>query len=135
MLKLPAPVSFRAALTDRLALAGPTTRIITTLAAIAIAALATAPALAQSAAQWPDRPVRLLVPVGAGGPGGNASATAVASPNAGSATAKAVALGGTGNYDGVGSPASRGGQGGTASAAAKPASAASQPCARRSGAE
>lgn len=42
-------------------------RIITTLAAIAIAALATAPALAQSAAQWPDRPVRLLVPVGAGG--------------------------------------------------------------------
>lgn len=36
------------------------------IAALAIAALA-APALAQSAAQWPTRPVRLLVPVGAGG--------------------------------------------------------------------
>src|SRR5688572_28431915 len=33
----------------------------------AIAALAAIPALAQSPAQWPDRPVRLLVPVGAGG--------------------------------------------------------------------
>jgi len=31
------------------------------------AALAAAPAFAQSAAQWPDRPVRLLVTVGAGG--------------------------------------------------------------------
>jgi tripartite-type tricarboxylate transporter receptor subunit TctC len=29
--------------------------------------LAASPALAQSPAQWPDRPVRLLVPVGAGG--------------------------------------------------------------------
>jgi tripartite-type tricarboxylate transporter receptor subunit TctC len=37
------------------------------LAALAIVALAAGPALAQSAAQWPDRPVRLLVPVGAGG--------------------------------------------------------------------
>ena len=34
---------------------------------LAIAAFATVPALAQSAAQWPERPVRLLVPVGAGG--------------------------------------------------------------------
>ena len=33
----------------------------------AIALLAAIPALAQSPAQWPDRPVRLLVPVGAGG--------------------------------------------------------------------
>jgi tripartite-type tricarboxylate transporter receptor subunit TctC len=33
----------------------------------AAAALAAAPAFAQSAAQWPDRPVRLLVTVGAGG--------------------------------------------------------------------
>jgi tripartite-type tricarboxylate transporter receptor subunit TctC len=32
-----------------------------------IAVLAAIPALAQSPAQWPDRPVRLLVPVGAGG--------------------------------------------------------------------
>jgi sulfite reductase (NADPH) flavoprotein alpha-component len=37
MLKLPAPVPFRDALTDRLALAGPTTRIITTLAGKATA--------------------------------------------------------------------------------------------------
>src|SRR6185295_6382090 len=36
-------------------------------AALAVAASAAAPAFAQSAAQWPDRPVRLLVPVGAGG--------------------------------------------------------------------
>src|SRR5215813_523746 len=42
-------------------------RIVIKLAAIAIATLAAAPALAQSAAQWPDRPVRLLVSVGAGG--------------------------------------------------------------------
>ena len=34
---------------------------------VAAAALAVVPAFAQSAAQWPDRPVRLLVPVGAGG--------------------------------------------------------------------
>ena len=36
-------------------------------AALALAMLAIAPALAQPAAQWPDRPVRLLVTVGAGG--------------------------------------------------------------------
>ncbi|MEW6449613.1 MAG: tripartite tricarboxylate transporter substrate binding protein [Pseudomonadota bacterium] len=39
-------------------------RLFTALAAVALAAT---PAFAQSAAQWPDRPVRLLVPVGAGG--------------------------------------------------------------------
>src|SRR5689334_6179225 len=37
------------------------------LAALALATLATIPALAQPAAQWPDHPVRLIVPVGAGG--------------------------------------------------------------------
>ena len=37
---------------------------IATLTVIALAAL---PAVAQSPAQWPERPVRLLVPVGAGG--------------------------------------------------------------------
>jgi tripartite-type tricarboxylate transporter receptor subunit TctC len=36
-------------------------------ASVALVALVSAPAWAQSAAQWPDRPVRLLVPVGAGG--------------------------------------------------------------------
>jgi tripartite-type tricarboxylate transporter receptor subunit TctC len=36
-------------------------------AVVAIAALSTAPAFPQSPAQWPERPVRLLVPVGAGG--------------------------------------------------------------------
>src|SRR6195256_1728796 len=36
-------------------------------AALAVAAFAAAPASAQSAAQWPDRPVRLFVTVGAGG--------------------------------------------------------------------
>jgi tripartite-type tricarboxylate transporter receptor subunit TctC len=35
--------------------------------AAATAAFAAAPAFAQTAAQWPDRPVRLVVPVGAGG--------------------------------------------------------------------
>jgi tripartite-type tricarboxylate transporter receptor subunit TctC len=35
--------------------------------AAATAAFAAAPAFAQPAAQWPDRPVRLVVPVGAGG--------------------------------------------------------------------
>src|SRR5438445_5562095 len=37
------------------------------VAALAFAAFAAVPAFAQSAAQWPDRPVRLLVTVGAGG--------------------------------------------------------------------
>jgi len=36
-------------------------------AALAWSMLAAAPVAAQPAAQWPDRPVRLLVPVGAGG--------------------------------------------------------------------
>ena len=36
-------------------------------AALAVAAFAAAPASAQSAAQWPDGPVRLFVTVGAGG--------------------------------------------------------------------
>jgi tripartite-type tricarboxylate transporter receptor subunit TctC len=40
---------------------------VVTVALLALAAFAAAPASAQSAAQWPDRPVRLLVPVGAGG--------------------------------------------------------------------
>src|SRR4029079_18835143 len=43
-------------------------RCFITTAAIAVAGIAAiAPALAQTASQWPDRPVRLLVPVGAGG--------------------------------------------------------------------
>jgi tripartite-type tricarboxylate transporter receptor subunit TctC len=37
------------------------------IAVLALAAFAPVAAFAQSAAQWPDRPVRLLVPVGAGG--------------------------------------------------------------------
>jgi tripartite-type tricarboxylate transporter receptor subunit TctC len=37
------------------------------ITALAVAAFATDPALAQSAGQWPERPVRLLVTVGAGG--------------------------------------------------------------------
>jgi tripartite-type tricarboxylate transporter receptor subunit TctC len=37
------------------------------VAALAVAAFAAGSAFAQSAAQWPDRPVRLLVTVGAGG--------------------------------------------------------------------
>jgi tripartite-type tricarboxylate transporter receptor subunit TctC len=37
------------------------------ISAIALAVSAAGPAFAQSAAQWPDRPVRLIVPVGAGG--------------------------------------------------------------------
>jgi tripartite-type tricarboxylate transporter receptor subunit TctC len=42
-------------------------QIIGFAASAAVVTLAAIPALAQSAAQWPDRPVRLLVPVGAGG--------------------------------------------------------------------
>jgi tripartite-type tricarboxylate transporter receptor subunit TctC len=37
-------------------------------AAFAVAALAAAPAFAQSAASWPERPVKMIVPLGAGGP-------------------------------------------------------------------
>lgn len=37
------------------------------ISALLLAALASGPAASQPAAQWPDRPVRLLVPVGAGG--------------------------------------------------------------------
>jgi tripartite-type tricarboxylate transporter receptor subunit TctC len=37
------------------------------LTALGLTAWAANPALAQSAAQWPERPVRLVVPVGAGG--------------------------------------------------------------------
>jgi tripartite-type tricarboxylate transporter receptor subunit TctC len=37
------------------------------LVSFVVTALAAVPAMAQPAAQWPDRPVRLLVPVGAGG--------------------------------------------------------------------
>src|SRR5262245_9468989 len=44
-----------------------TRRDIIRMAAAAGAASVAAPALAQQAAQWPDRPVRLLVTVGAGG--------------------------------------------------------------------
>src|SRR2546430_6092185 len=40
---------------------------VITVTLLSLAAFAAAPAFAQSAAQWPDRPVRLLVPVGAGG--------------------------------------------------------------------
>jgi len=42
-------------------------RAVIAIAIIAAAGLHGAPALAQSPAQWPERPVRLLVPVGAGG--------------------------------------------------------------------
>ncbi len=42
-------------------------QIIGFAASAAVATLAAIPAFAQPAAQWPDRPVRLLVPVGAGG--------------------------------------------------------------------
>src|SRR5262249_18717521 len=44
-----------------------TRRAFIDVAAAAVAALVSGPALAQSAAQWPERPVRLLVTVGAGG--------------------------------------------------------------------
>src|SRR2546430_15282093 len=40
---------------------------VITVTLLSLAAFAAAPAFAQSAAQWPDRPVRLLVPLGAGG--------------------------------------------------------------------
>ena len=43
------------------------TGVIGIAAAVAVAAFAAGPAFAQSAAQWPERPVRLVVPVGAGG--------------------------------------------------------------------
>src|SRR5215207_464235 len=42
-------------------------RHATAFATLALAAFAVVPALAQPSAQWPDRPVRLLVTVGAGG--------------------------------------------------------------------
>jgi tripartite-type tricarboxylate transporter receptor subunit TctC len=42
-------------------------RCLVQVAALSIAAVAAVPAFAQSATQWPERPVRLLVPVGAGG--------------------------------------------------------------------
>ncbi|MET0531854.1 MAG: tripartite tricarboxylate transporter substrate-binding protein [Microvirga sp.] len=42
-------------------------RGVAAIAALVLATFAAAPGLAQSAAQWPERPVRLLVPVGAGG--------------------------------------------------------------------
>jgi tripartite-type tricarboxylate transporter receptor subunit TctC len=38
------------------------------LIALAVAAFAAVPALAQPTAQWPERPVRMVVPLGAGGP-------------------------------------------------------------------
>jgi tripartite-type tricarboxylate transporter receptor subunit TctC len=44
-------------------------RHATAFATLALAAFAAVPAFAQPAAQWPDRPVRLLVTVGAGGAG------------------------------------------------------------------
>src|SRR4029079_4065943 len=37
-------------------------------AAVAVSALAAAPALAQPAAQWPDHPVKMIVPLGACAP-------------------------------------------------------------------
>jgi tripartite-type tricarboxylate transporter receptor subunit TctC len=52
-------------------LAIPVPRNVLGIAALAVAAFAVVPvwaqSVAQSAAQWPERPVRLLVPVGAGG--------------------------------------------------------------------
>jgi tripartite-type tricarboxylate transporter receptor subunit TctC len=42
-------------------------RAVLDISAAAIAAMVAVPALAESVAQWPERPVRLLVPVGAGG--------------------------------------------------------------------
>jgi tripartite-type tricarboxylate transporter receptor subunit TctC len=44
-----------------------TRRALEIVAVFALAAWTPVAAFAQSAAQWPDRPVRLLVPVGAGG--------------------------------------------------------------------
>src|SRR5262245_62803183 len=37
------------------------------IAAVILSTIAAAPVLAQAAAQWPERPVRLVVTVGAGG--------------------------------------------------------------------
>src|SRR6476646_5772326 len=48
-------------------LASLASRHATAFAVFALALFAAVPALAQPAGQWPDRPVRLLVPVGAGG--------------------------------------------------------------------
>ena len=45
----------------------PTRPVRLVAAVVAVAAFAAVPAFPQSAAQWPERPVRLLVPVGAGG--------------------------------------------------------------------
>jgi tripartite-type tricarboxylate transporter receptor subunit TctC len=42
-------------------------RQVIAVCALAVAALAAVPAFAQSAAPWPNRPVRLIVPLGAGG--------------------------------------------------------------------
>src|SRR5829696_7104056 len=47
--------------------ASPARRHAVAFAALALAAFAAGPASAQTAAQWPDRPVRLFVTVGAGG--------------------------------------------------------------------
>src|ERR1043166_3229613 len=49
--------------------ASPARRQYIRIVALAVAAFAAVPAFAQPAAQWPDRPVRLLVTVGAGGAG------------------------------------------------------------------
>ena len=45
-------------------------RVAVLVAAVfaAVAAFAATPALAQSAGQWPERPVKVIVPLGAGGP-------------------------------------------------------------------
>jgi tripartite-type tricarboxylate transporter receptor subunit TctC len=64
-------MSWAAAIADRISFAGDAMPSISLarhgLAALALAAFAVAPALAQPTTLWPDRPVRLIVPVGAGG--------------------------------------------------------------------